>query len=103
MSPFQAHRGAWFFEINAHDHEETVVHFGGEGGYFARVFAASFEVVNGAGTNDKQEARVVAKDDFVDGLATFGNEAFVGFRAFDLRCRVPWCRQKDFGGNVDIR
>jgi hypothetical protein len=40
--------------------------------------------VDGAGTDYQEEAGVVTKDDFMDRFTAFGDEAFVGFGAFDL-------------------
>lgn len=99
---FPTDGGAGFLEIDAHDDEEAVADLGGEGGDFAGVFASGFKVVNGAGTDDEEESGVVTEDDFMNGLAAFGDEAFVGFGAFDLFAERGRGRQEGFGGNVDV-
>ena len=63
---FPADGGARFFKIDAHDDAQLFAVFFAQGQEAVGVFARGFDVVDGAGADDDQEARVVVVQDGVD-------------------------------------
>jgi len=83
-----ADRGAGFLKINAHDEEHAVADLTRKLRELFCILASRLEVVDGAGADHDKEARVVSKNDPVDGLAAPGDELFVGIGAVDFRAQL---------------
>ena len=64
-----ADRGARLFHVGAHHQQQLVVHFGGEIGQAPGVIQGGLGIVDGAGTDHYQQARVAAIEDRANGLA----------------------------------
>ena len=63
---FPADGGARFFKVNAHDDAQLLAVFVAQGQEAVGIFVRRFDVVDGAGADDDQEARVVVVQDGVD-------------------------------------
>jgi len=63
---FPANGGARFFKVNAHDDAQLFAVFFAQGQEAVGIFVRRFDVVDGAGADDDQEARVVVVQDGVD-------------------------------------
>jgi hypothetical protein len=68
-----AHRGARFLEVAAHDHEQVVLEFAGEGRQELGVLEARPGVVDGAGADDHEQPRILAAQDPADVLPAPGD------------------------------
>ena len=66
---FPAHGGTWLFEIGAHHQQQAVVDFLCQFGKTFRVVHGRLRVVDRAGPNHHQQARVLAPQYGFDGLA----------------------------------
>lgn len=71
--PFPADGGARFFEIDAHDDFHAVGQFASKGGKPGGVFEGAVHIVDGAGPDDDEKARVFLAQNAGNGLAALGH------------------------------
>ncbi len=64
--PFPADRGARFFEIDAHQHEQAILHAARKLQQPLGVFQAGLFIVNGARADDHDQPRIVAGENLLD-------------------------------------
>ena len=67
--PLPAHRGPWFLEVDAHDHEDIAGDLVREGLQALAILEREFGVVDRAGTDHCEQTRVLAIEDILHGLA----------------------------------
>ena len=99
---FPANGGARFFKIDAHDDAQLLAVFFAQGQEAVGVFARGFDVVDGAGADDDEQARVVVVQDGVDVLACL-LDGFGGAFAHRIALQQGDRRQEFFdAGNPQV-
>jgi hypothetical protein len=97
-----AHGGARLLEVDAHHDIEAVLDLVGQAAQAARIVQGGIDVVDGAGAHHHQQARVLAVEDALDGLATLDDGALGGLGEGDLLLEGLGGDQDVLGQDVEV-
>ena len=97
-----AHRGTRLFEIHAQHQKQGVVHLGGQLLEPLGVFHGRFRVMDGAGADHHEQARILAVEDVADLLATLEYGFRRRFAERQLFLQGPGGDQHLLGFDVEI-